>query len=106
MLQASLGFKGEPGVSPTLTTSKSGGTTTITITDVEGTKTATILDGEITEAMIVDDLTHNDSNKPLSAKQGKVLKGLVDAFPTFYSGTTDPASGTGANGDIYFKYEE
>lgn len=29
---------------------------------------------------VVDDLTHNDSDKALSAKQGKVLKGEVDAL--------------------------
>lgn len=26
-------------------------------------------------------------------------------IPTVYSGTADPSSGTGKNGDIYFKYE-
>lgn len=40
------GQPGEPGVSPAVSTSKSGKVTTITITDVNGTKTATINDGE------------------------------------------------------------
>lgn len=39
------GAKGDDGISPTITTSKSGTTTTITITDKDGTKTATIEDG-------------------------------------------------------------
>ena len=40
------GDPGEDGVSPIVTTSKSGKTTTLTIVDAEGTKTATILDGD------------------------------------------------------------
>lgn len=39
------GADGKDGVSPTVTTSKSGKVTTITITDANGTKTATINDG-------------------------------------------------------------
>lgn len=39
------GPKGDPGVSPTITTSKSGKVTTVTIEDKNGTKTATINDG-------------------------------------------------------------
>lgn len=39
------GSPGKDGVSPIVTTSKSGTVTTITITDAEGTKTATINDG-------------------------------------------------------------
>lgn len=38
-------FDGEPGVSPTVTASKSGKVTTLTIKDVNGIKTATINDG-------------------------------------------------------------
>ena len=40
------GAPGAPGVSPTVSTSKSGKVTTVTIKDASGTKTATILDGE------------------------------------------------------------
>ena len=39
-------LKGADGVSPTVSTSKSGNVTTITIVDVAGTKTATINDGD------------------------------------------------------------
>lgn len=39
------GEKGDPGVSPTVTASKSGKVTTLTIKDATGTKTATINDG-------------------------------------------------------------
>ena len=40
------GATGADGVSPTITTSKSGDTTTVTIKDASGTKTATITDGK------------------------------------------------------------
>lgn len=40
------GTNGKDGVSPTITTSKSGSTTTVSITDASGTKTATIKDGD------------------------------------------------------------
>lgn len=81
ILKGSLGFKGEKGdngVSPTVEVSKVDGTATITITDLEGEHTTTVSDGEITKAMVIDDLTHTDSDKPLSANQGKVLKTAVD----------------------------
>lgn len=39
-----------------------------------------LLAGKIDVANIIDDLTHNDSDKVLSAKQGKVLKDLIDAL--------------------------
>lgn len=42
------GSTGSDGISPIITTSKSGTTTTITITDKDGTKTATIEDGTAT----------------------------------------------------------
>ena len=45
-IQGNPGVDGDPGLSPTITTSKSGKTTTVTIVDAEGTKTATVLDGE------------------------------------------------------------
>lgn len=40
------GAKGDPGVSPTVSVSKSGKVTTVAITDADGTKTASISDGE------------------------------------------------------------
>jgi hypothetical protein len=78
IINGGLGYKGEPGVSPTIDVSKTSGVTTLTITDVEGTKTATINDGEITRAMVVDNLTTTTTDVPLSANQGKVLKDSVD----------------------------
>ena len=44
-IQGPKGDTGANGISPIITTSKSGKTTTITIVDADGTKTATILDG-------------------------------------------------------------
>lgn len=40
------GEKGDPGVSPTVSVSKSGKVTTITIKDINGTNTATVNDGQ------------------------------------------------------------
>lgn len=37
-----------------------------------------IIQGKVNKTDIVDNITSNDTDKPLSAKQGKVLKGLVD----------------------------
>lgn len=120
-MEGKLGFKGErgdDGTSATLDVSKSGGVTTITATDYRGTTTTTILDGEITKAMVVDNLTTQTADVPLSANQGYVLNGSISTInttignmqttignlPTFYSGTSEPSSNLGANGDIYFKY--
>lgn len=114
MLKAYIGFKGEKGqdgTSATLDVTKSGGVTTVTATDYRGTTTTNILDGEITKAMIVDNLTSTDTDAPLSANQGKALNDsittlntTVSNIPKFYSGTTEPSSSLGNDGDIYFKY--
>ena len=45
-IEGADGKNGQDGVSPTVSTSKSGKVTTITITDKSGTKTATVNDGE------------------------------------------------------------
>lgn len=45
-LKGDKGDQGDPGVSPTVTVSKSDGVATITFTDATGTQTTTILDGE------------------------------------------------------------
>lgn len=45
------GKKGDDGVSPTVTTSKTGKVTTIEITDAQGTHTATVNDGESVEVV-------------------------------------------------------
>lgn len=60
-------IEGDDGVSPTVSTSKSGKTTTITFTDKSGAKTATIIDGE-------------DGKSPTitTSKSGTVTKILAD----------------------------
>lgn len=78
ILKGALGFKGEGATIDV--SEKVGGTVTITATDSRGTQTTTISDGEITTAMIVDNLTSDAANKPLSAKQGKALKMLIDGI--------------------------
>ena len=71
MLKGHLGFKGE---SSTIDISeKVDGVQTITVSDYRGTQTTTIEDGELTGSMVVDNLTSDTTNRPLSAKQGKVL---------------------------------
>ena len=45
------GVKGDDGVSPTVTTSKTGKVTTIEITDANGVHTATVNDGESVEVV-------------------------------------------------------
>lgn len=44
------------------------------------TLVSTALGLKVNTADIIDDLTHTDANKPLSANQGKVLKDLVDGL--------------------------
>lgn len=71
MLKGHLGFKGE---SSTIDISeKVDGVQTITVSDYRGTQTTTIEDGELTGSMVIDNLTSDTTNRPLSAKQGKVL---------------------------------
>lgn len=81
---------------------------------------------------IVDNVTSTNTNKPLSANQGKELKdlidgkadssttlagyGITDAYtktesdnnyqPKVLSGTSDPSSSLGNDGDIYLQYSE
>ena len=47
-------------------------------------------------ASIVDNVTTSAANKPLSAKQGKVLKDLIDAIPSYadFIGTDGTTAGT------------
>lgn len=48
--------------------------------------------GKVNVTDIIDDLTHTDTNKPLSAKQGKVLKEALDLIAsTTYTKTEDDA---------------
>lgn len=48
--------------------------------------------GDLNPSHIVDNLTSNDSLKVLSAKQGKVLKDLVDKKPYYYNTVADMKS--------------
>ena len=47
------------------------------------------LDNKVNKADIVDNLTSTDTDKPLSANQGKVLKGEVDKIPTIEQDVTN-----------------
>jgi len=103
-----------------------------------------LLDDKINTTDIIDNVTSTNTNKPLSANQGKVLKGLIDdtytktetdnllddkadssttlagygitdAYtktesdnsyqPKVLSGTSEPSSSLGNDGDVYFQYE-
>ena len=49
---------------------------------------------------IIDDLTHTNTNKALSANQGKVLKGLVDANKNSLSSLKAEVAALGTNTDV------
>lgn len=55
--------------------------------------------GDLNPSHIVDNLTSNDSSKVLSAKQGKVLKDLVDKKPYYYNTVADMKAGNLSVGD-------
>lgn len=78
-------------------------------------ETDNLLDNKINITDIEDSLTSTSTVKPLSANQGKELKDLVDDVytksesdsnyqPKVLSGTTDPSSSLGEDGDIYLQY--
>ena len=127
-LRGSLGFKGEQGLSAYQIAVKYG---------YEGTEQEWIehfgldLTDYIQKSDVIDSLTSETTNKPLSANQGKVLNDTIGDLdnlttttktnvvaaineldtdlgdvPHFYSGTTEPSSSLGNNGDIYLKYNE
>lgn len=88
-IQGIQGEQGIPGVSPEVTTSKSGDVTTITIVDAEGTHTATVNDGE-------------DGFSPTVSisKVGKVTTiTITDAEGVHTATINDGADGTGT-GDM------
>ena len=81
------------------------------------TETDDLLDNKINITDIEDSLTSTSTVKPLSANQGKELKDLVDDVytksesdsnyqPKVLSGTSDPSSSLGEDGDIYLQYSE
>ena len=53
------------------------------------------------KASIVDNLTSSDTNKSLSAKQGKVLKDLIDNLVNLQIAIVDSLPSTGENNIIY-----
>ena len=80
-------------------------------------ETDNLLDNKINITDIEDSLTSTSTVKPLSANQGKKLKDLVDNVytksdsdsnyqPKVLSGTSDPSSSLGEDGDIYLQYSE
>lgn len=56
----------------------------------------------VTAYDVVDNLTTNNSYKVLSARQGYLLN--QNKQNTILSGTTNPTSDLGVNGDVYIKY--
>lgn len=57
-------------------------------------------------ANLINNLTTSTSGQgALDAYQGYVLKTTIDSLPTIYSGTADPSSSLGVNGDVYIKIE-
>lgn len=65
-----------------------------------------ILAGKLNPADIVNDLTTGGTDKPLSAEQGKVLKGLIDAIHTFSNQAVLDALGEDANGELTYNGEK
>ena len=55
--------------------------------------------GDLNPSHIVDNLISTDSTKVLSAKQGKVLKDLVDKKPYYFDTVTDMKAGNLSAGD-------
>ncbi|MCM1234798.1 MAG: hypothetical protein NC489_32245, partial [Ruminococcus flavefaciens] len=55
---------------------------------------------------IIDNLTSNNTNKPLSAKQGKVLKDLIDTLTTTVDSKVDKVSGKGLSTNDYTTAEK
>lgn len=105
------------GVSPTVSVSKSNGVTTITITDKDGSKTATINDGEISQATLNTTLDNRVGvNSNLTTTEKGTIVGAINEVNqnttdlstnkqnVVLSGTSDPTSSLGVDGDIYLQY--
>lgn len=67
------------------------------------TLVSTALGLKVNTADIIDDLTHTDADKPLSANQGKVLKGLVDDLDTSKNEKMQFATMPAASADLVDK---
>lgn len=74
--------KGEKGEASTIDVSKTDGVATVTVNDNRGTQTVQVRDGELTKENVIDNLTSTLTDQPLSANQGKQLKGLIDIIKT------------------------
>ena len=85
--QGPQGIKGNDGISPVVTTTKSGGTTTITIRDASGTKTATLYDG----------VNGTNGVSPTVSKVGDTVT-ITDASGTSVT-VTDGKNGQSIKGD-------
>lgn len=106
ILKGEKGDPGEDGVSPTVTTSKTGKVTTITITDKDGTQTATINDGE--DGSDGQDGQDGVGIESIELTSGSHQPGTLDTYTITYTNTnTDQfqvyngADGGGSgNGDM------
>lgn len=65
-----------------------------------------ITTSKVNVADIVDNLTSTSANKPLSAKQGKVLKDLMDALTTVVGNKVDKVVGKGLSTNDYTTTEK
>lgn len=65
-----------------------------------------ITTSKVSVSDIIDDLTSTAANKPLSAKQGKVLKDLIDAITTIAGNKVDKVSGKGLSTNDYTTAEK
>ena len=74
------GKPGEDGVSPTVSVTEIEGGHRVTITDEEGAKSFDVMDGDGSTVEIVDNLSSTDTDKALSANQGRVLRDNVSTL--------------------------
>ncbi len=65
-----------------------------------------ITTSKINVSDIIDNLTSSVTNKPLSAKQGKVLNGLITALTTTVGNKVDKVSGKGLSSNDYTTEEK
>lgn len=69
-------LKGQDGLSPTVSLSKTGKVTTITVTDVNGSDSVEIIDGSMEEIVIDSSMSDTSENMV----QNKVIKAYVDGL--------------------------
>jgi hypothetical protein len=71
------------------------GDSLLVIADIAGLQAA--LDDRILTSNIINDLVHEDTDKPASALQVKTLKGLIDGLATSKQNTIEAATGWTSN---------